>query len=75
MKKETVIAISVVITLLVTPVIASAMTNLPAEPKKGTSTPKNEDTQVKSEQAGVEKGKAQDGVKKNSNTKKNPRSK
>ncbi|MHB9101712.1 MAG: hypothetical protein ACYC2E_09400 [Sulfuricella sp.] len=75
MKKETVLAISVVITLLVTPVIANAMTNIPVEPKKGTSTPKNEATQVKSEQSGVEKGKAQDVVKKNSNKKENPRSK
>lgn len=65
MKKETVPAILAVILLLVTPVIANAMTNIPVAPKKATSTPKNEATQGKSEQAGVEKGKAQNGVNKN----------
>ena len=75
MKKETVPAILVVILLLVTPVIANAMTNIPLEPKKGTSTPKNEATRVKSEQAEVEKGKAQDVVEKKLNKKENSRSK
>jgi len=74
MKKGTFPAIFAVILLLVAPVIASAMTNIPAEPKKGTPAPKQEATQEMNVQTGGAKAKEQDAIKKDSNKNGNPRS-
>lgn len=75
MKKGTVPAIFTLILLLAAPVMASAMTNIPAEPKKGTPAPKQEATQTRSVQTGGAKTEAQDAIKKDSNKNENPRSK
>lgn len=63
MKKAIISAIFAMIGLLVAPVIASAMTNIPAEPKKGSPAPKQAATQAKIVHIGGTKTKEQDSKK------------
>lgn len=71
MKRKTVPAIFAVVLLLLAPVIASAMTNIPMETKKSTSTPKQDATQVRKAPIRDTKTKEHDATTKDSNRKEN----
>lgn len=76
MNNGTVPAIFTLILLLSAPFMASAMTNIPAEPKKkGTTIPEQVVTPLRNVPAGSTKVEVQDAIKKDSNKHENIRSK
>lgn len=76
MNNGTVPAIFTLILLLSAPFMASAMTNIPAEPKKkGTTIPEQVVTPLRNIPAGSTKDEVQDAIKKDSNKHENIRSK